>query len=256
MTIQAAGCRAGHAGPAPRFGVVTSSPAGAGVAGFVQELRPRLPLSFIENQGQADARIAFYIQSPGRSLYFTTDGHTLRVTQGKGADARAHTIKVELVGAATERIESLEHAPGIVSYFKGPKDQWKTAIPTHARIGYVQPWPGIDLAYAGADGRLESIYTVAPHADPAQIKLRYSGHDSLRLDEHGNLVYTTSLGEIMETAPVLYQEIEGRRVPVEGRFILLDEATVGLPGRPVRPRPCPRHRPDPGLRRLYRRQRG
>jgi hypothetical protein len=188
----------------------------------------RLPLSFTENQGQADEHIAYYIQSPGRSVYFTKDGHALRLTQGKGEDARAHTIKVELVAAAPERIEGLESAPGIVSYFKGPKEQWKTAIPTHAKIGYVQPWPGIDLAYDGHNGKLESIYTVAPHADPAQIKLRYSGQDSLRLDEHGNLVYTTSLGEITETAPVLYQEIEGRRIPVEGRFVLLDEATIGF----------------------------
>ena len=188
----------------------------------------RLPLSFIENQGQADPRVAFYIQSPDRSLYFTKDGHTLRLAQGKGEDAKAHTIKVELLGAAAQRIESLERAPGIVSYFKGPKDQWKTAIPTHASIGYVQPWPGIDLAYDGAGGRLESIYTVAPHADPKEIKLRYSGQDSLRLDGQGNLVVTTSLGEVTETAPVLYQEIEGRRIRVSGRFILLDEVTVAF----------------------------
>jgi hypothetical protein len=207
------------------LGVTTSVGAGSRAAA---QGYGRLPLSFIENQGQADARVAFYVQSPSRSLYFTSDGHTLRLTQGKGDDAKAHTIKVELVGAAPERIESLERAPGIVSYFKGPKEQWKTAIGTHARIGYVQPWPGIDLAYDGHGGRLESIYTVAPHADPAQIKLRYSGQDSLRLDARGNLVYATSLGEIMESAPVLYQEIEGKRILVEGRYLLLDETTVAF----------------------------
>src|SRR6185369_5476945 len=108
----------------------------------VLESYGRLPLSFTENQGQADDRIAYYIQSPGRSVYFTKDGHAVRLTQGKGEDAKAHTIKVELVGADVERIESLERAPGIVSYFKGPKEHWKTAVPTHARIGYVRPWPG------------------------------------------------------------------------------------------------------------------
>ena len=194
----------------------------------VLESYGRLPLSFTENQDQADDRIAYYIQSPGRSVYFTKDGHAVRLTQGKGEDAKAHTIKVELVGADVERIESMERAPGIVSYFKGPKEHWKTAVPTHARIGYVRPWPGIDLAYDGHGGKLESIYTVAPHADPAQIKLRYSGQATLRIDERGNLVYTTSLGEITETAPVLYQEIEGSRIPVEGRFILLDEVTVAF----------------------------
>ncbi len=153
----------------------------------------KLPLSFIENRGQADERIAYYTQSPGRSLAFTQDGHALRLTQGKGDDAKAHTIKVELVDAAVERIEGLALAPGIVSYFKGSKENWKTAIPTHTKIGYVQPWPGIDLAYDGTHGTLESIYTVAPHADPTQIKLRYSGQESLTLDDEGNLVCTTSL---------------------------------------------------------------
>jgi len=61
-----------------------------------------------------------------------------------------------------------------VSYFTGPKERWRTAIPTHAKIGYVQPWPGIDLAYDGHGGKLEIHLHRRPHADPAQIKLRYS----------------------------------------------------------------------------------
>jgi len=186
----------------------------------------KMPLSFIENQGQADERVAYYIQSPGQSLYFTERGHTLHLTQGKGGDAKAHTVKVELVDAAPERIASLQAASGVVSYFKGPKEEWKTAIPTHSKIGYVQPWPGIDLEYNGANGKLESIYTVAPHADPRQIKLRYSGHDTLSLDDEGNLVYSTIVGEITESAPVAWQDIGGKRSPVTTKFALLDERTV------------------------------
>ncbi|MBA2543010.1 MAG: SBBP repeat-containing protein, partial [Deltaproteobacteria bacterium] len=72
------------------------------------------------------------------------------------------------------------------------------------------------------------MFTVAPHGDPSQIKLRYAGHDSLALDDNGNLVCTTSVGTVRETAPVVYQEIDGARVPVEGRFALLDQATVAF----------------------------
>ncbi len=194
----------------------------------IQSTFGKLPLSFIENRGQIDERIAYYTQSPGRSLSFTLDGHALRLTQGKGEGAKAHTIEVELVAAKTERIESLQPARGIVSYFKGPRESWKTAIPTHGTIGYVQPWPGIDLAYDGTNGRLESIYTVAPHADPGRIKLRYSGQESLTLDAEGNLVYATSLGEIKETAPVAWQDIDGHRIPVEARFTLVDDSTVAF----------------------------
>lgn len=205
-----------------------AAPPPASQATRMQNALGKLPLSFIENRGQLDAQVAYYIQSPSQGLYFTKSGHALRLTQAQGDETRAHTIRVDLVGADAQRVESLERAPGVVSYFTGAKRDWKSGIPTHARIGYAQAWPGIDLAYDGDDGKLESIYTVAPHADPAQIRLRYSGVDALTLDADGNLVYATSVGEVKETAPIAWQDIDGQRVPVQTRFALIDEHTVGF----------------------------
>ncbi len=187
-----------------------------------------LPLSFIENRGQVDERARFYVQGLSYSLFFTADGHALRLVSGSGEHAKAHVVRVELVGAETRRIESRQPATGIVSYFTGPKSEWKAGIPTHARIGYVEPWPGIDLAYDGDGGKLESIYTVAPRADPARIQLRYKGHESLKIDRDGSLVYRTSAGPVTETAPILYQDIDGERVRVKGRYRLVDSDTVGF----------------------------
>jgi hypothetical protein len=206
-------------GPDPRPSPQTSADPAA-----IRESFGKLGLSFIENRGQADARVKYYVQSPAHSLYFTPDGHTLRL----GRDGKAHVVNVELVDAAASGIEPLQPLPGVVSYFKGPKEQWHTAIPTSGRIGYVAPWPGIDLAYDGHGGKLESIYTVAPHADPSLIRLRYSGQDSLALDDAGNLVYGTSVGQVTETAPVAYQDVDGTRVPVAARYALLDPDTVGF----------------------------
>jgi len=186
----------------------------------------KLPLSFVENRGQTDKRVAYYLQSSAYSLYFTRRGHALRLTQGQGEATKAHTIEVELVNASAKRVESRERLPGVVSYFTGPKKDWRAGIPTHGQIRYVQAWPGIDLSYNGHGGRLESVYTVAAYANPAQIKLRYHGQDSLGVDERGNLVYGTSVGAVTETAPILYQDIDGRRVSVAGRYHLLDQNTV------------------------------
>ena len=52
------------------------------------------------------------------------------------------------------------------------------------------------------------------------IRLCYSGQDSLSLDEKGNLTIKTSLGEVIESTPILYQEIQGKHVSVEGGFNL------------------------------------
>lgn len=192
----------------------------------------KLPLSFIENQGQADARVSHYIQSPGRNIYFTDDGYMLRLNDGRGAATKTHNIKVELLDAATERIEGRQRAEGIVRYFKGEKESWKTDIPTHSRIQYVQPWQGIDLAYEGKGGKLESVYSVAPYANPNEIKLRYSGQESLTLDEGGNLVYSTPIGDIKETAPIAWQEVNGERIPVKTSFRILENDTVSFDVEP------------------------
>ena len=194
----------------------------------LQQHYASLPLSFIENRGQVDKLARFYIHASSYSIFFTPDGHVLRLASGTSEDAKAHVMKVQLVDAATHRIESREQAEGIVSYFTGPRAEWKLGIPTHSRIEYVQPWPGIDLAYSGNGGTLESIYTVAPRADPTRIKLRYQGQKSLKLDKVGNLVYSTSVGEVKETAPIFFQQIEGKRKRVEGRYRLLDSDTVGF----------------------------
>ena len=219
-------------GSTGRTGVVSAANSliGGGAEGRTRAIEnySKLPLAFIENQGQTEASVAYYLNSSGYSLYFTPRGHALRLSQAEGTTFKAHTIKVDLVGANATRIESRQSAAGIVSYFKGPREQWKTAIPTHARIGYVQPWPGIDLSYNGHGGSVESIYVVAPHADPSRIKLRYSGQDSLKLDADGNLVYATSVGEVKETAPLLFQDIDGKRVAVKGSYRLLDKNTVGF----------------------------
>ena len=40
----------------------------------------KLPLYFIENQGQMDPRVAYYIQGGDKSIYFTGDGVTFALT--------------------------------------------------------------------------------------------------------------------------------------------------------------------------------
>jgi len=165
------------------------------------------------------------LQAPGYDAQFTREGHALNFG---GQGGKRASIRVELVGARTHSVGGLELAPGVVSYFKGPQSEWVSAVPTYAAIDYRQPWPGINLRYKGHGGRLESVYTVAAHADPTLIQLRYSGQKALKLDAQGDLVYSTAVGEVRETAPILYQEIAGVRVPVAGRYRLIDAHTVGF----------------------------
>jgi hypothetical protein len=70
---------------------------------------PGMPLAFIENRGQADARAAFLAQGRDTTAYFTAQGLTLAFTQpGDEKSARAKStvrqrwnLKLDFVGANT-----------------------------------------------------------------------------------------------------------------------------------------------------------
>jgi uncharacterized repeat protein (TIGR01451 family) len=49
----------------------------------------------------------------------------------------------------------------------------------------------------------------------------YRGVEGLRVDEDGALVIRTAFGELKESPPTIYQEIDGKRIAVTGRFKLL-----------------------------------
>ena len=118
--------------------------------------------------------------------------------------------------------------PGKVNYFKGPKAQWKTDIPTYGRVRYKRVLPGIDVAYYGDGRSLEYDFVVSPGSDPGAIALKFKGQSGLSLDENGALVLLTGLGKLVNKRPVVYQEKNGRRRPIEGSYKLLAADTVGF----------------------------
>ncbi|MFT4191772.1 MAG: SBBP repeat-containing protein, partial [Comamonas sp.] len=59
---------------------------------------------------------------------------------------------------------------------------------------------------------------VAPGKSPDAIRLRFAGADRLSVDADGNLHIAAAGGELVQHKPVVYQERDGQRQPVEGAF--------------------------------------
>jgi len=167
----------------------------------VREQLSQLPLAFVENRGQLAGSVGWYLQSARFEVFFHQRGHQLRLVDGPRGATTAHTINVELVESTGHPIAGGTRLPGVVSYFKGARADWVTAIPTHAGIQYRQPWPGIELRYDGSGGHLESVYTVAAHADVI-------AHSSaLRGEWGGELVFVSddrSHYLVFDGAPLAY----------------------------------------------------
>jgi len=181
----------------------------------------RLPLYFIENRGQADRKVHFIAQSPGQRLAFTSREAVLSLRQGKGKVAKIHLTPVGMQNGI--KIQALDPQEARFNYLLGEdRSRWRTDVPSYGAILYREAYPGIDLKFYGHGCQLEYDLVVRPGADLSRVKFRYGGVAGLKVDGQGNLaVKLRGGGEFLQKKPVVYQEIDGRRVAREGRFRLL-----------------------------------
>ena len=78
-------------------------------------------------------------------------------------------------------------------------------------------WEGISLTYEPREGGIaESTYHIGPGADVLRIRLRYNVPVEVQRD--GSLKFKFESGYLTESPPVAWQEIGGKRVPVEVAF--------------------------------------
>jgi hypothetical protein len=193
------------------------------------------PLSFEINEGQTDARVDFLARGRGFTLFLTPTEAVLSLQRAqakrsssgqpwemhdRGMPDRAAVSMTLVHGRTDVPAEGVDMLPGKVNYmFGADQRRWRLGIPTYGRVQYRDVYPGIDLVYYGSDGELEYDFIVRAGADPSVIRLRLDGAH-LSLDGSGDLVGQASGGEIRMRKPVLYQEVEGRRVDVSGSWRL------------------------------------
>jgi len=204
----------------------------------------RLPLSFEANRGQLDPRVKFVSRGDGYSLFLTEAGAVLSLSK-RGAETGGPSkkgttkerlprvtdvLRLELASAVhNPEVMGADQLAGTANYFIGSdRSKWHEGVPTFGKVRYAGVFPGVDLVYYGNQRQLEYDFVVAPHADAKPIRLKFAGAKALKLDAEGNLYVIAADGEITFNKPVVYQEIDGRRQAVEGRFALLERNTAGF----------------------------
>jgi len=191
-------------------------------------------LAFEPNQGQADPAVKFLARGRGYGLFLTpTETLMVLVPQDRGGlggrrpSAMAapiqppRVVRMRLEGAdANSRLVGVDQRPGRSHYLVGQPGQWRRDVPTFARVHRAGVYPGISLEFYGTERQLEYDFVVAPGADPHAVVMAFEGADALRLDAEGNLVITTTVGELRLGRPLIYQEADGGRRAVEGGYVL------------------------------------
>jgi hypothetical protein len=215
-----------------------------------------LPLQFEENRGQTDERVKYLARGRGYLFFLTSRETVLALRRGapalnRGALRRGSSpdteasaavtgersetvLRFELEGAnAKPRIEAVDRLPGISNYFIGNDPaRWRTKIPNYAKVIVRGVYPGIDAAYYGKEGRLESDFIVAPGRGPGAIRMKITGAQQIEVNSAGDLVLATEAGDVKLAKPVLYQEVRGARREVAGSYQLLSPDEVGFTAGP------------------------
>ena len=199
------------------------------------------PLVFVQNQGQvSDADVRFLYQGPNSNILFTDSGPVFQMFQredtgltreGPDANAVVHATVFRTTFEGANPVEPVAANPLTtrVNYLIGSSaDQWQQDLQTYATVVYPGLFDGIDLYASGSRAALKYEFHVAPGADPSRIVVSYEGIDGLSLDDAGVLHIRTPRGEMLDQAPVIYQDIGGQRVPVAGAYRIIDQDTYGF----------------------------
>ena len=209
----------------------------------------KLPLSFEANEGQADGKVKFLSRGHGYSLFLTgkeavialkkaapqsaglkglPGRRSIELQQEKAAEGTV--VRMELAGAnAAPRVVGAEELPGKINYLIGNDPaKWRTNISTYAKVKSEGVYPGVDLVYYGNQGQLEYDFVVAPSMDPKAIRLKFRGAGELRVDRKGDLLLGSGIKEVRFEKPMVYQELAGKKKPVEGSYLLASADQIGF----------------------------
>jgi hypothetical protein len=199
---------------------------------------------FEPNRGQVHPAVEYLARVATGTYLFAKDGVTLQTPspapiREKGLDASpalpltTHTVRLEFVDPSPQTaLRAGGRLPGRIGYLlDNDPSAWVSDVPTFAHLRYEQLYEGVDLSFDGTRGAPRSTYVLDRGADSAAIRWRYLGAESVGLRPNGGLRLALGPGAggaISEPPPAAWQDIRGERVPVEVRFTVDSQGTVGF----------------------------
>ncbi len=218
----------------------------------LRKVTSSLPLRFEPNLGRSNEKVKFFSRGSGYGLFLTASEAVFvlrkneRVSEKKEPlnndvsvpdsslrsrhSASARVLTLRLLGANKHsQVRGLDELPGRQNYFIGndPK-QWRTDVPAYRKVSYEQIYAGIDLTYYGNQRQLEYDFEVAPGADPGTIRLGFDLQARAQIASNGDLVLTSGAAEVRQQKPTVYQQVNGDRRLIDGRYVLLGKQQVGF----------------------------
>ena len=196
---------------------------------------------FIPNKGQWPNQVKYRMSIPSGAVFLEKDAITYALYNGSqvaaihgkahdhnhsGADHQAmidhHALRMHFFG--NRMVEPRSILPGATkfNYYRGKdRRKWAGGLNAYKEVFYDGFYPQTDLRVYTNDHGMKYDFIVHPGGNPTDISFEYQGADKVKL-HNGSLKIKTSLGEIVEMAPVAWQIIDGLKVSVSCDFQLVN----------------------------------
>ncbi len=150
--------------------------------------------------------------------------------EDEDAPVRCFAFEVEFVDAQQPTLAGTDPKKHRVNYFTGnDPSHWANDVPVYEKLNYRAIYPGVDIQYYGTGSKLKYDFIVAPGSEPSQIRMRYNGQRSIRMDGE-NLSIDLGFMQVKEVIPSSYQVHNGVKQEVKCRFLLSgNEVTFVFP---------------------------
>ncbi len=203
---------------------------------------------FIENKGQWDERIVFIselanatilvsnrnliYQIKENDLYnkYMADLHDGKFKQDSTYYYKSADILLEFEGADTAakprgKFANTEKR----NYLLGnDSTKWGRNVLSYSDIEITNLYPNIDFNLYHSENSIKYEFEVAPNEDYGQIKLKFTGQESLEIAKNGDLLIHNAISDIIEDKPIAYQYIKGVYKEVTCKFKKIDAQTIGF----------------------------
>ncbi len=192
---------------------------------------------FLENKGRLPSFIQYSAQTSGGMLYFNKYGYTVLMKDTKMYDSlwehihkyktlqhdfavNWHRFDVDFIGANLTDIKTENQSITKYNFYKGNNpSNWHTNLKSYEAITYLNLYPSIDWRIESLQQTVKHSFILKPGSNPNNIKIKYSHTNNMRI-ENGNLIISSSVGQIIEQKPFAYQIINNDTFLIECNYVL------------------------------------
>ncbi len=183
----------------------------------------KMEIPFIKNQGQFQSPdVLFAAASPGTTAWITRAGEIVYSLKGsgRGKNKKRDILYESLVDPSSVEIKGMDQSDTVFNFFFNDNcGRRQVKASAFKSVSFGEVYPGVNLEITASGSTVEKIFKIAPHADPAMIRLSVTGAGPLMVTDKGELKVKTRIGDIHMSRPVAFQEEKGVRKSVDISYL-------------------------------------